>query len=65
LTGELNIEGYVNTKNINFERYKTGGVAENGKITKVIIKNCPKLETINLDRNEITEIVFEGTFNAL
>lgn len=66
LTGQILIEDYTNTKKINFERQNAGRAAKiKGGITKVIIRNCPNLEKIDLDNNKITEIVLEGNFNKL
>ncbi|CAI2194967.1 1508_t:CDS:2, partial [Funneliformis geosporum] len=60
LTGELVIDGFVNTKAINFERRSSTAAMMQGKITKLTIKNCPNLESIDLDENEIEEINFDG-----
>jgi len=69
LTGELLIENYVNAEEINLERRDERKSGRNGKlkgqITKVTIKNCPKLKELKLNNNEIKEIIFEGEFPDL
>jgi len=65
LTGEIIIKEYVNTEAINFERIKKAGGNADGGITKVTIINCPKLKTIDLDQNKITDIVLEGNFDQV
>jgi len=60
LTGELEIKDYVNIEEIRLTRRD-----KKGKIKKVVIENCPQVEKIKLDNNEITEIVFKGNFPKL
>nr|CAG8439296.1 2924_t:CDS:2 [Entrophospora candida] len=60
LTGELEIKDYVNIQEIRLTRRD-----KKGKIEKVVIENCPQVEKIKLDNNEITEIVFKGNFPKL
>jgi Leucine-rich repeat (LRR) protein len=66
LTGELEIDGFSNLTELNLERHdQAGSTMMRGKITKLIIKNCPNLKNIDLDKNEIAEIIFEGNFDKL
>lgn len=68
LTGELLIEDYVSAEIINLERWdirKGGSGRFKGKITKVTIRNCPKLNEFKLKNNEIKEIIFESDFPNL
>jgi len=66
LTGELEIDGFNNLTELNLERHdQAGSTMMQGKITKLIIKNCPNLKNIDLDKNEIAEIIFEGNFDKL
>src|SRR4051812_10942312 len=70
LTGELLVEDFTNLTELNLERKAhDGSILPNdpvtgrpigGKMTKVTIKNCAKLKTIDLDDNEIEEVVFVG-----
>ncbi|CAG8465009.1 10477_t:CDS:2 [Gigaspora margarita] len=66
IDGELLIDGYVNIEVINLERWdKIKDDELKGEITKVTIKNCPKLKKLKLNNNEISEIIFEGNFPDL
>lgn len=66
LTGELEIDGFNDLTELNLERHNQAGTTMmQGKITKLIIKNCPNLKDIDLDKNEIVEIIFEGNFDKL
>ncbi|CAG8785744.1 5961_t:CDS:2, partial [Racocetra persica] len=42
------------------ERIRDGKLK--GQITKITIKNCPKVKELNLNNNEISEIILEGEF---
>ncbi|RIA81137.1 hypothetical protein C1645_837462, partial [Glomus cerebriforme] len=74
LTGELVLDGknYPNLEELNLERYNTnntGAKVKNSegfnKITKAVLKNFPKLKSIDLDRSLITTIELDGDFNDL
>jgi hypothetical protein len=62
LTGELLIEGYTKVERIDFERWDK---KVKDKITKVTINNCPQIKKVKFNNNEITEIIFQGTFPNL
>ncbi|CAJ0844982.1 9105_t:CDS:10 [Entrophospora sp. SA101] len=70
LTGELLIENYVNVEEIKLERRDERKHVSfrdrlKGQITKITIKNCPKVKELNLNNNKISEIIFEGEFPDL
>jgi len=58
LTGELKITGFPELKFIMFRM--PDNIDDKGLLTKVIIKNCPKLENVNLVNNKITELDVSG-----
>jgi len=70
LTGELLVKDFANLVELNLERKTYDGQflpnnlatgrPTGGKMTKVVIENCPALQSIDLDDNEITEIIFVG-----
>jgi hypothetical protein len=67
LAGELLIENYINVEDIQLERWGKSKLGDKlkGKITRITIKNCPKVKELNLSNNEISEIIFEGNFPDL
>jgi len=64
LDGKLVIEGYNDLEVLNLERKdlaKSPNLLQ-GKISELIIRNCPKLKKIDVDKNVLKSITFEGSF---
>src|SRR4051812_10243278 len=61
LKGELKIDGFPNLQIINFGGEFKRNVK--GFLTKVTITNCPRVRSVDLNRNEISELDVSGLNN--
>jgi len=65
LQGELKIKGYREVEEINLTRFDLDGEVLQGKMTSLMVSDCPKLKTLAVFSNELSKVIFEGNFPLL